>query len=71
MDPQRLIHMANQIARNFEHASDPVQATFEHIKDFWDPRMIAGLLSADHSALGPIAGAAARELARTYAPAAS
>lgn len=42
MDSQRLIHMVNQIARNFQHANDPAQATFEHIKDFWDPRMIAG-----------------------------
>lgn len=71
MDTRRLIYMIEQIARNFEHAGDPAQATFEHIKDFWDSRMIAGLLSADHSALGPIAGAAVRELARTYAPTAS
>lgn len=64
MDPHRLTYMVNQIARNFEHASDPVQATFEHIKDFWDRRMIAGLLSAEHAELGSIAGAAVRQLSR-------
>ena len=64
MDPQRLIHMVNQIARNFEHASDPVQATFDHIKDFWDPRMIAALLSAEHAEFGSIASAAVRQLRR-------
>lgn len=63
MHAQRLIHMVNQIARNFQHASDPVQATFEHIKDFWDPRMIAGLLSAETAQLDPIARAAVRQLA--------
>jgi formate dehydrogenase subunit delta len=71
MDSQRLIHMVNQIARNFEHANDPAQATFEHIKDFWDPRMIAGLLSVETAALGPIAAAAVQQLARVYAPQAS
>jgi formate dehydrogenase subunit delta len=64
MDPQRLTYMVNQIARNFEHTSDPVQATLQHIKDFWDPRMIAGLLSAEHTELGSIASAAVRQLSR-------
>lgn len=40
---ERLIYMANQIARNFEalghdHA---VAATADHIASFWDPRMKA------------------------------
>lgn len=68
MNPQRLVQMVNQIARNFKHASDPAQATFEHIKDFWDPRMITGLLSAEQAELGPIAGAAVEKLACVYAP---
>lgn len=71
MDPQRLVHMVNQIARNLEHASDPVQATCEHIQDFWDPRMIVGLLSTDTAELRPIAQAAVQRLARVYAPQAS
>jgi formate dehydrogenase subunit delta len=65
MDPRKLIHMVNQIARNFEHASDPVQATADHIKDFWDPRMIAGLLSVDEPGLLPVSSGAVKELART------
>ena len=71
MDASRLIYMAEQIARNFQHAGDPVQATVEHIKDFWDPRMIAGLVAADRAALGPVAGAVVQELARAEAAAAS
>ena len=71
MDPSRLIYMIEQIARNLEHASDPVRATVDHVNDFWDPRMIAGLLSADRLAFGPVAGEAVRELARVSAPAAS
>jgi formate dehydrogenase subunit delta len=35
----RLIHMANQIAANLETDSDPVAATANHIKLYWDPRM--------------------------------
>ena len=43
---ERLIYMANQIARNFEalgheHA---VAATADHIVSFWDPRMKARIL---------------------------
>src|SRR3546814_12891406 len=38
---ERLVHMANQIARNFEVLGhDPaVRATADHIASFWDPRM--------------------------------
>lgn len=64
MDPQRLIEMINQIARNFERASDPAQATAAHIKDFWDPRMIAGLQAAGDADLAPIAQAAVKLLAK-------
>jgi formate dehydrogenase subunit delta len=35
----RLISMANQIARNLAHEADPVAATTEHLVRFWDPRM--------------------------------
>ena len=62
MDVRPLVQMINQIARHFEHADDPVQATFAHVKDFWDPRMIAGLLTADCPELGPVAKAAADKL---------
>ena len=62
MDRRQLVHMINQIARNFEHAGNPAQATFSHLREFWDPRMIASLLAADDPDLGPIAKAAVNKL---------
>lgn len=41
----RLIYMANQIARNFcalDHDA-AAAATADHILQFWDPRMKAGI----------------------------
>jgi formate dehydrogenase subunit delta len=54
-----LIHMANQIARNFATMGDvdATAATADHIAMFWDPRMKAGIF-ADHSGLSPVAQAA-------------
>jgi len=37
----KLIYMANQIARNVTHDPDPVGMIADHIKAFWSPRMIA------------------------------
>ncbi len=56
---ERLIYMANQIARNFgamqhEHA---VAAVADHIQMFWDPRMKAKVF-ADGAGLVPVAAAA-------------
>jgi len=36
----KLIMMANQIARNVTHDQDPVGMIADHIKAFWSPRMI-------------------------------
>jgi formate dehydrogenase subunit delta len=36
---ERLIHMANQIAVNLATDPDPVAATANHIRLYWDPRM--------------------------------
>lgn len=36
---QKLVMMANQIAANLMHEADPVAATAEHIRLYWDPRM--------------------------------
>jgi formate dehydrogenase subunit delta len=54
---ERLVYMANQIARNLSTTPDmdPAMATADHIKQFWDPRMIAGIKTADRSTLSPIA----------------
>lgn len=41
MSPDKLIHMANQIATFFEskpHA-EGVEGTAAHINDYWEPRM--------------------------------
>jgi formate dehydrogenase subunit delta len=46
----RLIYMANQIARNLATDANPVRATAHHIRSFWDPRMRAMIL--DHLASG-------------------
>lgn len=41
MSPDKLIYMANQIARSFQSRlyDEAVTATAEHISNFWEPRM--------------------------------
>lgn len=40
--PDRLIYMANQIARFFAaQPGDPATGTANHLKSFWDPQMRA------------------------------
>lgn len=65
MDIERLIAMANQIARNLaiQGEEEAARATCQHLKDFWDPRMKAAILASDRSALDPIARAAVDRLA--------
>jgi formate dehydrogenase subunit delta len=64
MDSARLIHMANQIARNLapQGKDAAVAQTAAHLQDFWDPRMKAAILAADLSGLDPIALAAVERL---------
>ncbi|HET9628182.1 MAG TPA: formate dehydrogenase subunit delta [Novosphingobium sp.] len=59
----QLVYMANQIARNFaaQGEATAVAATAQHIRDFWDPRMKAGIL-ADGAGLDPLAKAAVEQL---------
>ena len=66
----RLVYMANQIARNFAVAGDAkaALATADHIASFWDPSMkkrIFARADADPSCLNTIAGEAIRYL-RTH-----
>jgi formate dehydrogenase subunit delta len=64
----RLVYMANQIARAFQPMSsegEAVLATADHIKMYWDPRMINGIKHCDQEALTPIAR---RALAIVYQP---
>ncbi|MCW3849446.1 formate dehydrogenase subunit delta [Sphingomonas sp. LB-2] len=52
-----LVYMANQIAANLAMEADAVKATADHIEAFWDPRMVAAVLS-DGAGLSPVAAAA-------------
>ena len=59
----RLIYMANQIARNLAAQDEgaAIAATARHIDAFWDPHMrrrIVDLAAAQPDALSPIAAAA-------------
>lgn len=47
MQADKLVHMANQIARAFavEGEAKAVVATAEHLKLFWDPRMRREILA--------------------------
>lgn len=69
MSAERLVSMANQIARFFEGqpGENPAELTANHLKSFWDPRMRAGLLQhvqAGGEGLTPIAASAAALLDR-------
>ncbi|WP_372604905.1 formate dehydrogenase subunit delta [Actibacterium sp.] len=69
MSPEKLIHMANQIATAFAAlpASQAAANTAEHINDFWDPRMRAALL-AHVSAGGAGLSGVALEAAKSVRP---
>src|SRR3546814_20764255 len=68
---ERLIYMANQIARNLaaEGEAEAVAATAQHIASFWDPRLrarIAGLIVEQPAAFSPIGRASCRERVCQY-----
>ncbi|MDP3908707.1 formate dehydrogenase subunit delta [Novosphingobium sp.] len=60
MAPERLIHLANQIARNLAAQGEEaaIIQTEQHIREFWDPNMRAAIKNVDRSSLSPIAAAA-------------
>ena len=71
---ERLVYMANQIARNFGamDADDAALATADHIQMYWDPRMKAMIfdrLDAGGEGMSPTAAAAIRQLRDHGAPA--
>lgn len=45
MSPEKMVHMANQIATFFrsQPGEDPVERVASHMRDFWEPRMRAQL----------------------------
>jgi formate dehydrogenase subunit delta len=66
----KLIYMANQIARFFESQGPDraVAGTAEHIKKFWDPRMRAQIVAhikAGGAGLDPVAREAIEHLPET------
>lgn len=52
MSPDKLVYMANQIGREFgfQQPDQAAEATADHLRKFWDPRMRRLLL--DHVRLG-------------------
>ena len=46
MSPEKLVYMANQIARFFAHQPEAqaVASTTDHLKKYWDPRMRRAIL---------------------------
>lgn len=67
----RLIYMANQIARNLATHAEPSKAVADHVASFWDPRMKAMIfahLRAGGKGLDPIAAEGLAELASQGAP---
>ena len=71
MSPRdRLVYMANQIARNLaaQGADAAALAVADHIAAFWDPRMKAHLFAMPDAALDPIAARAVALLRTRGAP---
>jgi|KBSSwiStaDraftv2_1062776.scaffolds.fasta_scaffold15926_2 formate dehydrogenase subunit delta len=76
MSTERLVSMANQIARFFEAQPDgrAAEQTANHLRSFWDPRMRSDLITharTGGSGLGPTATAAAALLEHPIVLAAS
>ena len=74
MSPEKLVHMANQIATFFasQPREDQVARVAGHLRDFWDPRMRAQLIEiveAGRADLSPIAVTAVRTLQGPERPA--
>lgn len=70
----KLVYMANQIAREFagQRPHEVVEATWDHLWHFWDPRMRAMILDHLHAGgegLSEIARAAVAKLADDARPA--
>lgn len=68
MQPEKLIVMANQIAKFFAHqgGNAAVAAIADHLAKFWDPRMRAEIIAlvegGQAAGLDPLAAAAVKSL---------
>ena len=67
MDGAKLLHMAEQIARNLVVLGEEEAAaqTTDHIIKFWDPRMKAQILEEDRATMSPVVLKAVEQLAAT------
>lgn len=67
MSPDKMVHMANQIAVFFKsQPGDQAKGVASHINDFWGPDMRAALLSyidAQGEGLDPLVRDAAKDIA--------
>jgi formate dehydrogenase subunit delta len=61
---EKLVYMANQIARNFEAIGHEAaaKATADHIASFWDPRMKALIFARMEEGGGDLSATAAEAL---------
>lgn len=59
---EKLVYMANQIARNLVHDADPVGAMADHIDAFWSARMKAQIFEHGPEGLERIAVGALERL---------
>jgi len=66
---EKLVMMANQIARNLALDDNPVAATADHITAFWSPRMKDQIFAHGPEGLDAIARDALAQLAKGHEPA--
>ncbi|MGE4430480.1 MAG: formate dehydrogenase subunit delta [Sphingobium sp.] len=57
-----LIRMANQIAEALVREDDPAAATAQHVRLYWEPRMIKAVRDRNGEGLSPVAAEAFRQL---------
>lgn len=65
---EKLVYMANQIARNMALDEKPVAAVADHIVAFWTPVMIDMLIDEGRSGLDPIAADAVNRIVEGRIP---
>ncbi len=70
MSHDRLVTMANQIARAFAHRPHPeaVAETASHIRRFWEPRMRAAILARIDNGSNPDLNPVARDAIELLRP---
>jgi formate dehydrogenase subunit delta len=62
--PERLIYMANQIARFFQAQPEGAAGAANHLKSFWDPQMRTEIIAWRRSGGGGLSPLAAEAVDR-------